>query len=127
MHSAGVVEGTKGLTVAERITVMQAPLPRSNPNVKQALVAYSKLIAESRSGSILDVAGLEFDVLDEYLEAKEEETKRAEAMKNVAKGSQTELSKLWGEVAAAPRDSGMSALPALEGLHKSTMLWLWLS
>lgn len=126
MHSAGVVEGTKGLTVAERITIMQAPLPRNNPNVKQALVAYSKLIAESRSGSILDVAGLEFDVLDDYLEAKEEEAKRAEAMKNAAKGSQMELSKMWSEV-AVPRDSSMSTLPALEGLHKSTMLWLWLS
>ena len=127
MHSAGVVEGTKGLTVAERITVMQAPLPRNNPNVKQALVAYSKLIAESMSGSILDVAGLEFDVLDGYLEAKEEETKGAEAMENAVKGSQAELSKMWSEVSAAPRDSSMSALPALEGLHKSTMLWLWLS
>jgi len=123
MHSAGVIEGTRGLTVAEKITITQAPLPKNNPNVKEALVAYSKLIAESRSGSILDVAGLEFDVLDEYLEAQEEGAGREEATKKTV-WIQGEVYELASEAAAAPRDG---SLPALEGLHKSTMLWLWLS
>lgn len=122
MHAAGVVEGTKGLTIAERITICQAPLPKRDVNVKQALVAYSKLIAESQSGSILDVK-LDLDVLDEYLEEKEQEAQRKAAMQQ---GSQNELANSWGE-GGASKDSSLMTLPRLESLHKSTMLWLWLS
>ena len=139
MNAAGVVEGTKGLTVAERITITQAPLPRNNPDVKQALVAYSKLIAESRSGSILTVGGLDLEVLDRYLQAKEEEANNEEEAKrvqakeeeaineeeeamNVAERSHVELAKMWTHNSMA-----LPALPELESLHKSTMLWLWLS
>ena len=108
MNAAGVVEQTKGLTVAERITITQAPLPKKDIPVKQALISYSQLIAESRAASILDVQVLDWQVLDNYLAQKADPAE---------KNSNTEIL----------GDSSLMVLPQLESLHKSTMLWLWLS
>ncbi|KAF8463471.1 P-loop containing nucleoside triphosphate hydrolase protein [Kalaharituber pfeilii] len=119
-HAAGIVETTKGLTVPERITITQAPVPRRDQNVKKSLVEYSQLIAESKSGSILDVDGLDLEVLDEYLEEKELEA-------NGSAGKQgPKPQDLWTNPGGL-RESNLLTLPRLESLHKSTMLWLWLS
>ncbi|KAI5785598.1 P-loop containing nucleoside triphosphate hydrolase protein [Peziza echinospora] len=124
MHAAGVVEATKGLTVAERITIAQAPLPKRDATVKQNLIAYSKLIAESRSGGILDVEDMQLQVLDEYLAQKEMDAEAA--AEHARKASKKQLEEIRGEVTAA-KDGVIEILPRLESLHKSTMLWLWLS
>ena len=123
MRAAGVVEATRGLTVRERITITQAPLPRRDDNVKKSLIAYSNLIAESKSGSILDVRGLEWDVLDKYLEEKDRQA--SECQDNSSRSE--ELKKLWDQVTTAEKEGFLQSLPRLESLHKSTMLWLWLS
>ena len=124
MHAAGVVEATKGLTVAERITIAQAPLPKRDATVKQNLIAYSKLIAESRSGGILDVEDMQLQVLDEYLAQKEMDAETA--VENARNASKKQLEEIRGEFNAA-KDGVIEILPRLESLHKSTMLWLWLS
>lgn len=111
MNAAGVVEQTKGLTVAERITITQAPLPKTDNLVKAALISYSQLIAESRAASILDVPALEWQVLDDYLQQKEYTTEKDPNI----------------EILGGCKASSLMILPQLESLHKSTMLWLWLS
>lgn len=118
MNAAGVVEQTKGLTVAERITITQAPLPKKDSFVKAALISYSQLIAESRAASILDIPVLDWQVLDDYLQQKETSNQTKE---EVAKNNPN------SEILDHPKESSLMTLPPLESLHKSTMLWLWLS
>ena len=94
---ADLIHPVKDLTIMDRIQFCAAPVSMRDSSVKKACLAYARCVAEKGGGELLQISALKLELLD--------------VDTSQMKGG--EQFKLYFE--------------ELEGLHKSLVLYLWLS
>ena len=91
IKTADLIQQVKNLSAADRISLCAAPVDTKDPGAHQIILALARCIATQSGGSLLDIHGLNLEILDQPVTADREYLKQ------------------------------------LEGLHKSIVLYLWLS
>jgi ATP-dependent RNA helicase SUPV3L1/SUV3 len=61
---ADVIQDITGLSIPERIALCASPCDPRDPDLHQAIVAFAKCIASNSGGALLDIEGVNLDILD---------------------------------------------------------------
>ncbi|KAF2143576.1 uncharacterized protein K452DRAFT_224808 [Aplosporella prunicola CBS 121167] len=62
---ADVIHGVEGLSISDRITFTAAPANFKSPSDRTALISMAEFVAQQKDGSLLNIKGLPFDILDQ--------------------------------------------------------------
>ncbi|KAL3468653.1 ATP-dependent RNA helicase SUV3 [Aspergillus heterothallicus] len=91
VDNAGVIDIVSGLQIADQISFMAAPIHTREAEGRDVAVAFAQCIANHTNGRLLDIPGLNLEILEE------------------------------------PVSGNKEYLTGLESLHKSVILYSWLS
>jgi ATP-dependent RNA helicase SUPV3L1/SUV3 len=91
VENAEVIDAVSGMQIADQITFMAAPIHGRESEGREVAVAFAQCVAEHSNGRLLDIPGLNLEILEE------------------------------------PVSGNKDYLHQLESLHKSVILYSWLS
>ncbi|KAK2737668.1 RNA helicase [Myotisia sp. PD_48] len=77
---ASILDDVKGLSVLDKIVFMNAPLQSNNAEMVKVAKQFARCVAENRSGALLDIPGLNIEILDQKVSSDKEYMRSLEAI-----------------------------------------------
>ncbi|KAL2809577.1 P-loop containing nucleoside triphosphate hydrolase protein [Aspergillus granulosus] len=72
VDNAGVIDVVSGLQIADQITFMAAPIYTREPEGRDIAVAFAQCVANHTNGRLLDIPGLNLEILEEPVSGNKE-------------------------------------------------------
>ncbi|KAJ0416294.1 P-loop containing nucleoside triphosphate hydrolase protein [Aspergillus carlsbadensis] len=80
VENAEVIDAVSGMQIADQITFMAAPIHGRDSEGREVAVAFAQCVAEHSNGRLLDIPGLNLEILEEPVSGNKDYLRRLESL-----------------------------------------------